>query len=108
MLHTTTRRLGAAVAATALSSGALVAMAAPAANAATVDTTYTCVFPCLGVKDIPVSINATLPPTAPAGFDAPAIPVLLTVTLPGESSTRPRACSRPRPSVASPTTWSPR
>lgn len=84
MLHTSSRRLGAAVAATALGAGALVTMAAPAATAATIDTTYTCVFPGLGAKDIPVSINATLPATAPAGFDAPAIPVLLTVTLPGD------------------------
>lgn len=84
MLHTSSRRLGAAVAATALGAGALVTMAAPAANAATVDTTYTCNFPGLGAKDIPVQLNATLPPEAPAGFDAPAIPVLLTVTLPGD------------------------
>lgn len=84
MLHTPTRRLGAAVAATALSAGALVAMTAPAATAATVDTTFTCAFPALGAKDIPVSITATLPAGAPAGFDAPAIPVLLAVTLPGD------------------------
>lgn len=84
MLHTTSRRLAATVAATALSAGALVAMAAPAANAATTATTYTCVFPSLGAKDIPVSITATLPPAAAAGLDAPAIPVLLSVTLPAD------------------------
>ncbi|MBA3780393.1 MAG: Ig-like domain repeat protein [Nocardioides sp.] len=84
MLHTTSRRLAATVAATALGAGALVAMAAPAANAATTATTYTCNFPSLGAKDIPVSITATLPPAANAGLDAPAIPVLLAVTLPKE------------------------
>ena len=84
MLHTSTRRLGAAVATTALSAGALVAMAAPAANAATAATTYTCTFPSLGVRDIPVSITATLPAAANAGLDAPAIPVILGVTLPGD------------------------
>jgi hypothetical protein len=84
MLHTATRRLGAVAAAGALSAGALVAMAAPAANAATAATTYTCTFPSLGARDIPVSITATLPPAANAGLDAPAIPVLLGVTLPGD------------------------
>ena len=84
MLHTATRRLGAVVAASALSAGALVAMAAPAANAATAATTYTCTFPSLGARDIPVGITATLPAAANAGLDAPAIPVLLSVTLPGD------------------------
>jgi hypothetical protein len=84
MLHTATRRLGAVVAASALSAGALVAMAPPAANAATAATTYTCTFPSLGAKDIPVGITATLPSAANAGLDAPAIPVLLSVTLPAD------------------------
>jgi hypothetical protein len=84
MLHTATRRLGAVVAAGALSAGALVAMTAPAANAATVAATYTCSFPSLGAKDIPVGITATLPSAANAGLDAPAIPVLLSVTLPAD------------------------
>ncbi len=84
MSHTATRRLGAVVAAGALGAGALVALAAPAAQAATAATTYTCTFPLLGAKDIPVSITATLPPAANAGLDAPAIPVLLSVTLPGD------------------------
>jgi hypothetical protein len=84
MLHTSTRRLGAAVAATALSAGALVAVSAPAAQAATVAATFTCTFPSLGAKDIPVGITATLPSAANAGLDAPAIPVLLSVTLPGD------------------------
>ena len=84
MLHTSTRRLGAAVAATALSAGALVAVSAPAAQAATVATTFTCTFPSLGAKDIPVGITATLPSAANAGLDAPAIPVLLSVTLPAD------------------------
>lgn len=85
MLHTASRRLGAVVATGALSAAALVAMSAPAAQAATTAaTTYTCTFPLLGAKDIPVSISATLPPAANAGFDAPAIPVLLSVTLPGD------------------------
>jgi hypothetical protein len=84
MLHTATRRLGAVVAAGALSAGALVAMTAPAANAATVAATYTCNFPSLGAKDIPVGITATLPSAANAGLDAPAIPVLLSVTLPAD------------------------
>ena len=84
MIHTSSRRLGAVAAAGALSAGALVAMAAPAANAATAATTYTCTFPSLGARDIPVNITATLPPAANAGLDAPAIPVLLGVTLPGD------------------------
>ena len=41
-------------------------------------------LPGLGARDIPVSITATLPAEAPAGLDAPAIPVLLNVTLPGD------------------------
>jgi hypothetical protein len=84
MLHTATRRLGAVAAAGALSAGALVAMTATAATAATASTTYTCTFPSLGARDIPVAITATLPPAANAGLDAPAIPVLLSVTLPGD------------------------
>jgi len=84
MLHTSARRLGAAVAATALSAGALVAVSAPAAQAATASTTYTCTFPSLGVRDIPVGITATLPGAANAGLEAPAIPVLLSVTLPAD------------------------
>ena len=84
MLHTSARRLGAAVAATALSAGALVAISAPAAQAATAAATYTCTFPSLGARDIPVGITATLPGAANAGLDAPAIPVLLSVTLPAD------------------------
>jgi len=84
MLHTASRRLGAVAAAGALGAGALVALATPAAQAATAATTYTCTFPSLGARDIPVSITATLPPAANAGLDAPAIPVLLSVTLPGD------------------------
>ena len=84
MLTTASRRLGVVAAAGALGAGALVAMAAPAATAATASTTYTCTFPSLGARDIPVSITATLPPAANAGLDAPAIPVLLSVTLPGD------------------------
>jgi hypothetical protein len=84
MLHTASRRLGAVAAAGALSAGALVALAAPTATAATASTTYTCTFPSLGARDIPVSITATLPAAANAGLDAPAIPVLLSVTLPGD------------------------
>ena len=84
MLHTSARRLGAAVAATALSAGALVAVSAPAAQAATAATTYTCTFPSLGARDIPVGITATLPGAANAGLEAPAIPVLLSVTLPAD------------------------
>ena len=84
MPHTAPRRLGAVVAAGALGASALVAMAAPAAQAATASTTYTCTFPSLGAREIPVSITATLPPAANAGLDAPAIPVLLSVTLPGD------------------------
>lgn len=84
MSHTAFRRLGAIAAAGALSTGALVAMTAPAATAATAATTFTCTFPALGARDIPVAITATLPATAPAGLDAPAIPVLLNVTLPGD------------------------
>lgn len=83
MLHTASRRLGAVVAAGALGAGAFVAMATPA-QAVTANTTFTCTFPALGAKDIPVAITATLPATANAGFDAPAIPVLLDVTLPGD------------------------
>jgi hypothetical protein len=84
MLRTAPRRLGALAAVGALSAGALIAMAAPAAQAATAATTYTCTFPSLGARDIPVSITATLPAAANAGLDAPAIPVLLSVTLPGD------------------------
>lgn len=84
MLHTTSRRLAATAAATALGAAALVAFTAPTATAATVNTTYTCVFPSLGAKDIPVSITAALPPAAAAGLDAPAIPVSLSVTLPAD------------------------
>ncbi|CUR60755.1 exported hypothetical protein [metagenome] len=84
MLHTASRRLGAVAAASALTAGALVALAAPAATAATAATTYTCTFPALGARDIPVSITASLPAAANAGLDAPAIPVLLSVTLPGD------------------------
>ena len=84
MLHTATRRLGAVAAAGALSAGALVALTAPAATAATASTTFTCTFPSLGARDIPVAITATLPAAANAGLDAPAIPVLLSVTLPGD------------------------
>ena len=76
MLHTASRRLGAVAAAGALTAGALVALSAPAATAATASTTYTCTFPSLGARDIPVSITATLPAAANAGLDAPAIPVL--------------------------------
>ncbi|WP_248582919.1 DUF6801 domain-containing protein [Nocardioides sp. InS609-2] len=82
MLHTTSRRLAATVAATALGAGALVAMAAPAANAATLDTSYTCTFPIVGAQPVVVKIDAPLlPPTAPAGLDAPALPLSLTATL---------------------------
>ena len=84
MFNTASRRLGAVAAAGALGAGALVAMAAPAATAATASTAYTCTFPSLGARDIPVSITATLPAAANAGLDAPAIPVLLSVTLPGD------------------------
>ncbi len=84
MLHTASRRLGAVAAAGALTAGALVALSSPAATAATASTTYTCTFPSLGARDIPVSITATLPAAANAGLDAPAIPVLLSVTLPGD------------------------
>lgn len=84
MLHTASRRFGAAVAATALGAGALVTMTAPAASAATAGSTYTCTFPSLGARDIPVGITATLPAAANAGLDAPAIPVLLSVTLPAD------------------------
>lgn len=82
LLHTTSRRLAATAAATALGAGALVGMAAPAANAATAATTFTCAFPSLGSQDIPVSITSALPASAAAGLDAPAIPVVLNVTLP--------------------------
>jgi hypothetical protein len=84
MLHTAPRRLGAVAAAAALSTGALVGLAAPAAQAATAATTYTCTFPILGARDIPVSITANLPAATNAGLDAPSIPVLLSVTLPGD------------------------
>ena len=84
MLHNASRRLGAVAAAGALTAGALVALSSPAATAATASTTYTCTFPSLGARDIPVSITATLPAAANAGLDAPAIPVLLSVTLPGD------------------------
>lgn len=84
MSHTAARRLGALAATGALATGALVGLAAPAAQAATAATTYTCTFPSLGAKDIPVSLTATLPATAGAGLDAPAIPVLIGVTLPGD------------------------
>ncbi|MBD3925203.1 Ig-like domain repeat protein [Nocardioides cavernae] len=84
MFHNASRRLGAVAAAGALTAGALVALAAPTATAATASTTYTCTFPSLGARDIPVSITATLPTAANAGLDAPAIPVLLSVTLPGD------------------------
>ena len=84
MLHIASRRLGAVAAAGALTAGALVALSSPAATAATASTTYTCTFPSLGARDIPVSITATLPAAANAGLDAPAIPVLLSVTLPGD------------------------
>ena len=84
MLHTASRRLGAVAAAGALGAGALIALSAPAATATTASAVYTCIFPSLGARDIPVSITATLPPAANAGLDAPAIPVLLAVTLPGD------------------------
>lgn len=84
MFHNASHRIGALAAASALTAGALVALAAPTATAATASTTYTCTFPLLGAKDIPVSITATLPSAANAGLDAPAIPVLLSVTLPGD------------------------
>jgi len=84
MLHTASRRLGAVAAAGALTAGAMVALAAPTATAATASTTYTCTFPALGARDIPVAITATLPAAANAGLDAPSIPVLLSVTLPGD------------------------
>lgn len=84
MLHTPVRRVSAALAAGALSAGALVAMTAPAAQAATAATTFTCNFPALGPRDIPVNIVANLPAAANAGLDAPAIPVLLGVTLPAD------------------------
>ncbi|GAA1924793.1 DUF6801 domain-containing protein [Nocardioides hwasunensis] len=83
MSHTAVRRLGALAATGALGVAALVGLATPA-QAATAAATYTCTFPSLGAKDIPVNITATLPPTAAAGLDAPAIPVLLSVTLPGD------------------------
>ncbi len=84
MFNTASRRLGAVAAAGALGASAIVALAAPAATAATASTTYTCAFPSLGARDIPVSITATLPAAANAGLDAPSIPVLLSVTLPGD------------------------
>ena len=84
MLHTSTRRIGAAVAATALSAGALVAVSAPAAQAATGGHHLHLRVPGLGAKDIPVGITATLPSAANAGLDVPAIPVLLSVTLPAD------------------------
>lgn len=84
MNRTTTKRLAATVAATALSAGALVALTAPAATAATASTTFTCTFPSLGAKDIPVTIVAALPATSSAGLDAPALPVQLSVTLPAD------------------------
>ena len=84
MLKTTSRRLAATTAAGAMAAAALVGVTAPAATAATATTTYTCTFPSLGARDIPASLTATLPDTAAAGLDAPAIPVLLSVTLPAD------------------------
>ncbi|WP_426244806.1 DUF6801 domain-containing protein [Nocardioides sp. LHG3406-4] len=85
MLHTTSRRLAATVAATALSAGALVAATAPVATAAEASTTYTCKFPSLGDKVIPVKVSApALPTAAAAGLDLPAGAVVLDVTLPAD------------------------
>jgi hypothetical protein len=74
MLHTASRRLGAAVAATALSAGALVTIAAPAANAAPATTIYSC-----GITGVAGPYNVTvttdvpgLPTFVPAGLDVPA------------------------------------
>lgn len=74
MLHTSTRRLGAAVAATALSAGALVAVSAPAAQAAPATTIYSC-----GITGVAGPYNVTvttdvpgLPTFVPAGLDVPA------------------------------------
>jgi hypothetical protein len=74
MLHSASRRLGAAVAATALSAGALVTMTAPAANAAPATTIYSC-----GITGVAGPYNVTvttdvpgLPTFVPAGLDVPA------------------------------------
>ncbi|MEO5666351.1 MAG: DUF6801 domain-containing protein, partial [Nocardioides sp.] len=72
MLHTSSLRLGAAVAATALGASALVTMAAPAANAGVATNNYSCVNAVAGTFPVNVATDVTLPPTAPAGFDVPA------------------------------------
>ncbi|WP_107765070.1 Ig-like domain repeat protein [Nocardioides terrigena] len=87
MLHTSTRRLGAAVAATALSAGALVAVSAPAANAGMATNNYLCVNAVAGTIPVNVVTDVTLPPTAPAGFDVPAdlLDVKNKVTIPNQA-----------------------
>lgn len=87
MLHTSTRRLGSAVAATALGAGALVAMAAPAANAGVATNSYSCVNAVAGTIPVAVATDVTLPPTAPAGFDVPAdlLDVKNKVTIPNQA-----------------------
>lgn len=87
MLHTSTRRLGAAVAASALSAGALVAMAAPAANADMATNSYNCVNAVAGTIPVTVATDVALPPTAPAGFDVPVdlLDVKNKVTVPDQA-----------------------
>ncbi|PUA81933.1 Ig-like domain repeat protein [Nocardioides currus] len=87
MLHTSSRRLGAAVAATALSAGALVTLATPAANAGVATNAYNCVNALAGTVPVGVATDVTLPPTAPAGFDVPAdlLDVKNKVTIPNQA-----------------------
>jgi Bacterial Ig-like domain (group 3) len=74
MLHTASRRLGAVVAAGALSAGALVAMTAPAAQAAPATTTYSCgITGVAGPYNVVVTTDVPgLPSFVPAGLDVPA------------------------------------
>jgi hypothetical protein len=89
MLHTSTRRFSSALAATALSAGALVALAAPAANAGVATNGYLCVNAVAGTIPVNVVTDVTLPPTTAAGFDVPAdlLDLKNKVTIPNQAKT---------------------
>jgi hypothetical protein len=74
MLHTASRRLGAVVATGALSAGALVAMTAPAAQAAPATTNYSCgITGLVGPYIVTITTDVPgLPTFVPAGLDVPA------------------------------------
>lgn len=71
-LRSITARAAVAGATTALIAGGLVAATGTAADAADASGDYTCAVPVLGDLTFPLSVSVPVPPTAPAGYQAPA------------------------------------